>query len=153
MPLWTNRYNGPGNGNDGAQAVAVDGSNNVIVTGYSANTIAYPYNYDYVTIKYSSDGVPLWTNRYNGPGNGEDDAWAVAVDGRNNVIVTGRSDVNGYGTNYDYATIAYSGAGVPLWTNRYHGPGTGYDLRQRRGGGPQRERDCDRRIAWQRRRF
>ena len=35
MPLWTNRYNGPGNGDDYACAVAVDGSNNVIVTGYS----------------------------------------------------------------------------------------------------------------------
>ena len=34
MPLWTNRYNGPGNGDDRAYAVAVDGSNNVIVTGY-----------------------------------------------------------------------------------------------------------------------
>ena len=71
MPLWTNRYNGPGNGDDYANAVAVDGSNNVIVTGYSLATAA---NYDYATIKYSSAGVPLWTNRYNGPGNGDDDA-------------------------------------------------------------------------------
>ena len=86
MPLWTNRYNGPGNGNDYANAVAVDGSNNVIVTGYSTSSESY---YDYATIKYSSAGVPLWTNRYNGPGNGNDYACAVAVDGSNNVIVTG----------------------------------------------------------------
>jgi hypothetical protein len=124
--LWTNRYNGPGNGEDYAYDVAVDGSNNVIVTGHSAKTYVYPYNFDYTTIKYSTGGVPLWTNRYNGPGNGEDDAYAVAVDGRNNVIVTGHSDVNGYGTNYGYATIKYSSAGVPLWTNRYNGPGNGY---------------------------
>ena len=38
MPLWTNRYNGPGNGDDEACAVAVDGSNNVIVTGHSAGS-------------------------------------------------------------------------------------------------------------------
>ena len=71
---------------DYAFAVAVDGSNDVIVTGIrlGAELIG-----DYATIKYSSAGVPLWTNRYNGPGNGDDCAYAVAVDGSNNVIVTG----------------------------------------------------------------
>jgi hypothetical protein len=29
-----------------------------------------------------------------------------------------------------YATIAYSGAGVPLWTNRYNGRGYGADVPQ-----------------------
>src|ERR1019366_3279801 len=105
-----------------AYAVAVDGSNNVIVTGYSDGG---GYNFDYATIKYSSAGVPLWTNRYNGPGNDADYAFAVAVDGSNNVIVTGGSDAGSYPNYYsDYATIQYSSAGVPLWTNRYgNGPG------------------------------
>ncbi len=49
MSLWTNRYNGPGNGNEYAHAVAVDGSNNVIVAGNSTGTNGY---YDYATIKY-----------------------------------------------------------------------------------------------------
>ena len=123
VPLWTNRYNGPGNGDDAAYAVAVDGSDNVIVTGYSAGQRRL--DDDYATIKYSSAGVPLWTNRYNGPGNGNDYAYAVAVDGSNNVIVTGYS--TGSGSSYDYATIKYSSAGVPLWTNRYNGPGNGDD--------------------------
>ena len=71
---------------------------------------------DYATIKYSSAGVPLWTNRYNGLGNSGDFAHAVAVDGSNNVIVTG---VHADGTDYpECATIEYSSAGVPLWTNR-----------------------------------
>jgi hypothetical protein len=122
-PLWTNRYNGPGNGSDGAYAVAVDGSNNVIVTGWSDGSGSY---YDYTTIKYSSDSVPLWTNRYNGPGNGYDLAYAVAVDDSNNVIVTG----NSYRSEsywWDYATIKYSSDGVPLWTNFYNGPGNADD--------------------------
>ena len=67
MPLWTNRYNGPGNGSDTATAVAVDGSNNVIVTGFGFVSGVVR---DYVTIKYSSAGAPIWTNRYNGLGNG-----------------------------------------------------------------------------------
>ena len=120
--------------------MAVDGSNNVIVTGYS-DVNGYGTNFDYATIKYSSDGVPLWTNRYNGPGNDWDEARAVAVDGSNNVIVTGGATDSG--GCLDYATIKYSSAGVPLWTNRYNGPGDSYNFRHRRGGGPQRQRDRD----------
>ncbi len=124
VPLWTNRYNGPGNDSDEAMAIAVDSSNNVIVTGDSAGSGGV---YDYVTIKYSSAGLPLWTNRYNGPGNNNDNATAVAVDGGGNVYVTGYSRSTNYETGEDYATIKYSSAGVPLWTNRYNGPGNHKD--------------------------
>ncbi len=118
--LWTRRYNGPGNGNDGANALAVDGGDNVIVTGLSIGTNGLSSYFDYATVKYSNAGVPLWTNRYNGPANNEDQATDVAVDGSGNVIVTGISfAING---RADYATVAYSSAGVPLWTNRYNGP-------------------------------
>jgi uncharacterized delta-60 repeat protein len=123
VQAWVQRYNGPGNGDDYAKALAVDSANNVIVTGYSTNNAS---GNDYATIKYSSAGVPLWTNLYNGPGNGDDKAIAVAVDGSNNVIVTGFS--TGSGGDYDYATITYSSAGVPVWTNRYNGPVNGPDV-------------------------
>jgi len=118
VPLWTNRYNGPANDDDRAAALAVDDSNNVIVTGYSYGNGS---SADYLTIKYSSTGVPLWTNRYNGPANSSDQATAVALDSDNNVIVTGESFPIGSPT--DYLTIKYSSEGVPLWTNRYNGPG------------------------------
>ena len=72
----------------------------------------------------------------------------MAVDGNNNVIVTGYS--SGSGSSYDYATIKYSSAGVPLWTNRYNGPGNGSDYAGRRGGGRQRQRDRDGVFDWQR---
>jgi hypothetical protein len=113
-PLWTNRYNGPGNGDDQATALAVDSGGNVFVTGFSTGIGG---DFDYATIKYSSAGTALWTNRYDGPGNTNDAASAVAVDGNGNVFVTGYS--TGTGGGQDYATIKYSGAGVPLWTNRY----------------------------------
>lgn len=125
VALWTNRYNGPGNYIDGASAVAVDSSGNVLVTGVSYGAGG---SYDYATIKYSSAGLPLWTNRYNGPVNGDDEGASVAADGSGNVYVTGYSA--GSGTGYDYATIAYSSAGLPLWTNRYNGPANGGDLPQ-----------------------
>ena len=105
-------------------AIAVDGSGNILVTGQSMGSTNF-LDYDYATIKYSNAGIPLWTNRYNGPGGSWDSATAIATDTNGNVFVTGYSASNG--ANYDYATIKYSGMGVPLWTNRYDGPGNGYD--------------------------
>ena len=115
VPLWTNRYNGPGNHNDEATAIAVDSSGNVFVTGYSYDS-SLTYS-SYATVKYSSAGVPLWTRRYAGPrtaGTSGDFAYAVAVDSSGNAFITGTS---GNGS----ATMAYSSAGVPLWTNRFNG--------------------------------
>jgi hypothetical protein len=119
MPLWINRYDGPANSEDVIAAIAVDSSGNVFVTGYSDSGASH---FDYTTIKYSSAGVPLWTNRYDDPGGLYDWASAIAVDSAGNVFVTGAAE--GFGTGLDYATIKYSNAGVPLWTNRYDGPGS-----------------------------
>ena len=123
VPLWTNRYDGPANGNDridAAHAIAVDSSGNVFVTGESTGSGS---SSDYATIAYSNSGVPLWTNRYNGPGNSMDFAEALAVDSSGNVFVTGGSWSGQSFTNSGYATVAYSSAGRPLWTNRYDGAG------------------------------
>src|SRR5579859_8195635 len=121
VSLWTNRYNGPANGDDYARAIVVDSNGNVFVTGSSS----VGSSDDYATIAYSSAGVPLWTNRYNGPGNSYDEADAITVDSSGNVFVTGSS--TGSGGYPDYTTIAYSNAGGPLWRNRYKGLTNGYD--------------------------
>jgi len=126
-PMWTNFYNGPAYGGDYATALAVDRSGNAFVAGYSYGAGSYC---DYATVAYSSSGLPLWTNRYNGPGNNDDVAEAIVVDSNSKVFVTGYSwsgDQAAGGSAYDYATVAYSGAGIALWTNRYSGPQNGYD--------------------------
>src|SRR5262245_10639068 len=105
----TTRYSARANGSDAAGAVAVDVSGTVFVTGSSAGSGG---DSDYATIAYSGAGVPLWTNRYNGPGNYDDRAIAIALDGSGDVFVTGSSFGSGSGS--DYVTIKYSGAGVPL---------------------------------------
>ena len=120
VPLWTNRYSGPGYFQDAARAMAVDGSGNVFVTGSSQGQTG---GNDYATIAWSGAGLPLWTNRYDGPGNTNDAPTAIAVDASGNVFVTGSSQ--GQTSGNDYATIAYSGAGLPLWTNRHHGGALG----------------------------
>jgi uncharacterized delta-60 repeat protein len=117
---WVARYNGPGNYGDWAQAIAVDGSGNVYVTGSSGF-----FELDYATVKYNANGKQLWVKKYNGPGNLHDEASAIAVDGSGNVYVTGES--YGSGTGYDFATIKYNTNGEQLWQKRYDGPRSTHD--------------------------
>jgi len=115
--MWVKRYNGPSNQNDCARAIAVDASGNVYVTGFSYGSGT---SYDYATIKYNSFGDTVWVRRYNGPGNGIDEAWAIAVDNNGNVYVTGLSV--GSNNNYGYATVKYNSSGQEVWVKRYDGP-------------------------------
>jgi len=119
---WVQRYDGPGNDTDYVRSIAVDGQGNVYVTGGS---IGNGTGYDYATIKYNSAGVQQWVARYNGPGNGNDEAYSLAVDDSGNVYITGKSI--GIGTNSDYATIKYNSSGVLQWVSRYNGPGNSND--------------------------
>ena len=121
--LWEKRYNGPGNGTDRATAIAVDQSGNVIVTGYAWNGT----NWDWTTVKYAAaDGALLWNRRHDGPGNEGDTAYAVAVDGSGNVVVTG--DSAGTVGERDFYTAKYAAAdGALLWERRYNGPDNYYD--------------------------
>ncbi len=113
---WVARYNGPGNDDDEAKALAVDGAGNVYVTGSSWDD---DESYDYTTVKYNSTGQKQWVARYNGP-NGWGEASALAVDGAGNVFVTG--SIVGSGTDLDFATIKYNSAGKKQWDVRYNGP-------------------------------
>ncbi|MEO0097946.1 MAG: SBBP repeat-containing protein, partial [candidate division WOR-3 bacterium] len=120
--LWERRYNGPENSWDCATSLFVDNYGNVYVTGFSFSSGTYE---DYVTLKYDANGNLLWERRYNGPGNGYDEANALFVDNYGNVYVTGYS--LGSGTYYDYATLKYDGNGNLLWERRYNGPENSWD--------------------------
>lgn len=122
--LWTRRYNGPANGVDFPSALKVDNSGNVYVAGTSAGVGT---GYDYATIKYSSEGAILWSRRYNGTGNGNDMARAMAIDSSYNVYVTGQSKGTAL-TGDDIVTLKYNSSGAPLWQKRYSGPGAEIDF-------------------------
>lgn len=116
---WVALQNGTGNGDDVITAMAVDNAGNVYVTGYSFSATQ---GSDYLTIKYSTNGVPLWKKRYNGPGNGDDNARAIFVDQNGNVYVTGISDsYPSFGLDNDVATLKYNSQGALQWVARYDG--------------------------------
>src|SRR5205814_2070448 len=98
------QYNGTGvPAFDYAEAIAIDSSGNVYVTGESGGSGT---GGDYATVKYNSSGQQQWAARYDGPVHQFDGASAIAVDGSGNVYVTGTSE--GSGTSDDYATVKYN---------------------------------------------
>ncbi len=100
-------------------AVALDSDGNVIATGLTRNAALIP---DVFTTKYAAaDGRLLWSNRYNGPGDHYDSAYAVKVDAGNNVTIAGQArNTSG---NSDFYVARYSGVdGSLLWDARYDGP-------------------------------
>ncbi len=89
--LWNIIYDGS------PEAVITDYNNNIIVTGFSPN--------DYYTTVYDPSGEILWSKRF-GSALSVDQAYSVAVDRNNDIIVTGNSDIDG---TYDYYTVKYEG--------------------------------------------
>jgi hypothetical protein len=114
---WVSTYHGNYLGDGSATNEAHDlaiGGNFVYITGFVTDT---SYNTDMCVIKYTFDGNQIWTNTYNGPGNGEDKAYAIVVD-QSGAYVTGYST----GTNnyLDLTTIKFDKtSGTILWISTY----------------------------------
>jgi len=103
-----------------ARSVCVDREGYVYVTGESQGKGT---SLDYTTIKYNSEGMSLWTKRYDGPAKDVDSPVDIVVDKRRDVIVTGTSQ----GESFDFATVRYHYTGDLAWVARYDGPGKGLD--------------------------
>lgn len=123
--LWTNVYARAGasypNNIDQINALAVDEDGSIYVTGFATGSNGIP---DYVTVKYSEDGVAQWTNIFNGSGDGADRAGAIVIGASGSAYVTGY--VFSEEGQYDCATIKYSSNGGVLWTNFFNFPGTNF---------------------------
>lgn len=118
---WATRYDGPDNDVDLLTSMAVDASGNVYVAGASFNLNS---SYDFVTIKYNTNGVQDWVRTFDGPGGLDDGANDLAIDTSGNVYVTGFSNS---GSSGDVLTIKYNSAGVLQWSAAYDGPNANRD--------------------------
>lgn len=114
-------------GTDLPEAIILDSQNNVYVAGSSIIGGNTSGAFDCSIVKYNSNGVLQWSKRYNGPGNGVDRGYDMAMDSQENVYVTGTSR-GGASTQTDYVTIKYNAVnGDEMWVQRYNGPGFSSD--------------------------
>jgi hypothetical protein len=114
--IWTRTYSYHGRILNVLMDIAIDSSDNVIVTGMTDIWIKLPsseykYKCDYWTLKLrGSGGRKIWDKIYDG---GDiDSAFGVAVDSEDNIIVTGASS-NDLTSNY--CTIKYDKDGNVKW--------------------------------------
>jgi hypothetical protein len=118
--LWMQSYNGPGNGYDAGQAVAVDGDGNAYITGNHTTATGL----ECVTLKYSTNGDLLWSASFNGPDQSGGVLISIAWDDLANVYVSGFVFSGGAS---DFATIKYDTLGTEQWARLYDGPAHSYD--------------------------
>ncbi len=67
----------------------------------------------------------VWDERYNGTGNGYDEATSLNVDASGNIYVAGAS--TGSGSNKDFTVVKYNSNGITQWVARYNGTGNNLD--------------------------
>jgi hypothetical protein len=115
---WKRRYTSDVGNEDIPYAIAVDPNGNVYIGGTSLSTTSF---YDFVIIKYDSNGVEQWTTRYDGPDSDVDLLTSMKVDLAGNVYVAGASfNLN---SSYDFITIKYNTHGVKQWLQTFNGSG------------------------------
>jgi hypothetical protein len=115
--LWTREYDGPYGGSDKGEAIAVDGSGNVYVAGFSGDSLG-----DHIAlIKYNSSGTQQWVGRYDASM-----LKGIAIDDVDNIYITGT--VYTAPTHYDFVTIKYNPSGDTAWTRIYNSAGNNYDV-------------------------
>lgn len=110
--IWAKTFT-PTGFTDMALDVATDSGNNVLMTGFVAFGTS---NWNICTIKLDSNGNSLWQKTYDS--GTRDMGQGVAVDGDNNVLVSGTTNYTG---NANYLTIKYDISGNVLWQRSYDG--------------------------------
>lgn len=118
--LWTKKYNGTANGNDYGWSVCIDSKNDVIISGKSKGrdivTGIHSLD-DIITIKYTSQGIEKWVQRYNDGDNLNDGSFSILTDQNDDIYVTGYS---GSQANYDdIITIKYTSQGALKWIKKH----------------------------------
>ena len=120
--VWSRTFNGAGDYKDVLRDMVVDLAGNVYIAGYSYwRDVSNPAlnSYDYLLLKYNSNGDLVWTRYYGGNPGYDDFARSLKVDSLGNIYVGGYSW--GVGTFANYATVKYDSNGNQIWAKRFAG--------------------------------
>jgi len=117
--LWTEQLGT--SANDDSYSVAVNGSGNAFISGWTQGSLGGPNagGYDAYLAKYDPAGTLLWTEQL-GTSN-YDNSYSVAVNGSGNAFISGWTQGSLGGPNaggYDAYLAKYDPAGTLLWTEQ-----------------------------------
>jgi uncharacterized delta-60 repeat protein len=99
---WVHTYNDDLDGDDEANAMALDVSGNIYITGYTSTEIDYA---DYYIAKYDASGNELWSIHSDAPSHLNDKATNIVIDNNGDIVITGQSETDS--SVYAYYTIKY----------------------------------------------
>lgn len=120
---WLYSYNGPNRGSDEARSIVYGTDGNVYAVGKSSAIDSS----DIVAIGLTTTGMERWVYRYNGPGDGIDEAYSIIYGDNGNLYIAGKSF--GIGTGYDFTIICIDPKfGIQKWVYRYNGPANNSDV-------------------------
>jgi uncharacterized delta-60 repeat protein len=121
--LWEYVTN-PSPNTDRAQAVAVDSYNNIIVAGYDSNTTSNKSQWR--IMKFNSTGSLSWWNTIDFNTTYYDEAYDIAVDSHDNIIVVGYDSLL---CNYQWRIMKFNSTGSLVWENATN-PSSSIDVAQ-----------------------
>ncbi|MBK8550648.1 MAG: hypothetical protein IPL53_06125 [Ignavibacteria bacterium] len=120
LQQWIRTFNGEANGEDHANAAAIDNARNIYVTGGSTRLST---GMDFCTIKYDVNGNREWEVYYNSIADSADEAIFLILDEFSNVYVSGSVK----GNSSDMMVIKYNSSGIEQFVRSYNGPVNGFD--------------------------
>jgi len=110
--LWNVTWGG--SGRDQGYGVAVDSTDNIIVTGVTDSVGSSGSNA--LILKHSPSGEKLWNTTWGGAN--YECAYGVSADSANNIVVTGYTNSSGAGLD-DVFVAKYSSSGVLIWSQTW----------------------------------
>lgn len=120
---WVKRIGYLGYGGEWPSAMAVSAAGEIFVTGSSLSSYYPLLNVDLMTVKLRANGDTAWARRLDLSIDGDDRAYAIALDSSRNVYVAGTTaDANDTVT---WVIIKYRDDGQEVWIRQYRQAGTG----------------------------